>query len=109
MTVHGRGIDMTDNGQAMDAFRTNEHGGHFLGNAHTLANFETAFWRSELANNDSFEQWEDEGSLTSAERANATWKRLLAEYEAPVLDSAIDEALLDFIARRKDGMPDASY
>ena len=109
MTVHGRGIDMSENGQAMDAFRTNEHGQHFLGNAHTLANFEAVFWRSEQANNDSFESWEEEGSLTSAQRANAKWKQLLVEYEAPALDSSIDEALLAFMAQRKSEMPDSSY
>lgn len=109
MTVYGRGIDMSENGQAMDAFRTNEHGEHFLGNGHTLANFESAFWRSEIADNDSFEKWEEKGSLTAAQRANARWKQMLLEYEAPTLDSAIDEELTDYIARRKSEMPDASY
>jgi len=33
----------------------------------------------------------------------------LAEYQAPELDPAIDEALLDFVARKKDSMPDANY
>ncbi len=109
MTVYGQGVDMSDNGQAMEAFHTNDHGQHFLGNGHTLKNFESAFWRSEMSNNDSFEQWEEEGSLTSANRANARWKQLLTEYQAPELDAAIDAELTDFIARRKSEMPDASY
>jgi len=109
MEVYARGIDMSENGQAMDAFRTNAHGEHFLGNAHTLANFETAFYRSTIADNNSFEQWLDEGSLTSAQRANRQWKKMLAEYEAPGLDDAIDAELVDFISRRKTEMPDASY
>jgi len=109
MEVYARGIDMTENGQAMDAFHTNTHGDHFLGNAHTLANFETAFYRSAIADNNSFEQWEEDGSLSAAQRANKQWKQMLAEYEAPVLDSAVDEELLDFVARRKDSMPDAAY
>jgi len=109
MEVYARGIDMSDNGQAMDAFRTNDHGEHFLGNVHTLANFETAFYRSTIADNNSFEQWLDEGSLTSAQRANRQWKAMLAEYEAPPLDEAIDAELIDFIGRRKSEMPDATY
>ena len=32
---------------------------------------------------------------------------MLAEYEAPPIDPAVDEALLDFIARRKAAMPDS--
>ena len=106
MEVVARGVDMSENGQAMDAFRTNTHGDHFLGNAHTLANFETAFWRSEMADNNSFEQWDEDGSLSSAQRANARWKQMLADYEAPPLDEAIDEELRDYVARRKGEMPD---
>jgi trimethylamine--corrinoid protein Co-methyltransferase len=91
----------------MSAFREGAPGVHFLGTAHTLANFETAFYRSETANYDSFEQWQEEGSLDAAQRANATWKRMLRQYEAPPIDPGVDEALLDFIARRKASMPDA--
>jgi trimethylamine--corrinoid protein Co-methyltransferase len=109
MGVYARGIDMSDNGQAVDAFRTNPHGDHFLGSAHTLANFETAFYRSTIADNNSFEQWESEGGLTAAWRANARWKELLATYEAPALDGAIDAELVDYIGRRKAEMPDAAY
>ena len=50
------------NGQALDAIIENGPGQHFLGTAHTLANFETAFFRSSIADNNSFEQWEIEGS-----------------------------------------------
>ena len=106
MAVHGRGVDLSENGQAMEAFRTNAHGDHFLGNAHTLANFETAFWRSELADNNSFEQWEEEGSQTAAQRANARWKQMLADYEPPPIDDAVDAELRDYMARRKAEMPD---
>jgi trimethylamine--corrinoid protein Co-methyltransferase len=107
MAVLVNGVDMSENGQALDAIRQNGPGQHFLGTAHTLANFETAFYRSETADNNSYEQWQEDGSLDAAQRANAIWKRMLAEYEAPPLDPAIDEALIDFIARRKASMPDS--
>jgi trimethylamine--corrinoid protein Co-methyltransferase len=107
MAVLVKGVDMSENGQALDAIRQNGPGQHFLGTAHTLANFETAFYRSETADNNSFEQWQEDGSLDAAQRANAIWKRTLAEYEAPPIDPAVDEALLDFIARRKASMPDS--
>ena len=45
----------------------------------TLANFERAFYRSTIADNNSYEQWESEGSKDAMERANAIWKRMLAE------------------------------
>jgi trimethylamine--corrinoid protein Co-methyltransferase len=107
MAVFTAGLDLSDNGQALDAILTNEPGTHYLGSAHTLANFESAFYRSEIADNNSYEQWQEDGSLDAAQRANAIWKKQLAEYEAPPLDAAIDEALLDFIARTKASMPDS--
>ncbi len=107
MEVYAKGVDMTENGQAMEAFRTNEHGQHFLGNAHTYANFETAFYMSGIADNNSYEQWDEDGSLTAAQRANAKWKDMLASYEAPELDDAIDAEMLSFIQNKKDSMPDA--
>jgi trimethylamine--corrinoid protein Co-methyltransferase len=100
------GVDLSENGQAMDAIREVGPGQHFLGTAHTLANFETAFARSEVANNDSFEQWVEDGSLDASQRANGIWKKMLRDYEPPPLDEAADEAMLDFIARRKEVIPD---
>ena len=104
-----KGMDMSENGQAMDAIREVGPGSHFLGSKHTLANFETAFYRSTVADNNSFEQWEADGSLDCAQRANRVYKKMLNEYEAPELDPAIDEALLDFMNRRKASFPDKEY
>jgi trimethylamine---corrinoid protein Co-methyltransferase len=106
-SVFVRGVDVSENGQAIDAILQNGPGQHFLGTAHTLANFETAFYRSEIADNNSFEQWQEDGSLDAAQRANAIWKRMLREYEAPPIDPGMDEALQEFIAKRKASMPDS--
>src|SRR6185295_17185843 len=102
------GVDLSENGQAMDAIRQVGPGKHFLGCAHTQANFETAFYRSPLADNNSYEQWDAEGGKDIAQRANAQWKKQLAEYVEPPLDPAVDEALLDFISRRKAAFPDSN-
>ena len=72
-----------------------------------MRNYQTAFFESALADNDSFEQWRDAGERDVQQRANAAWKKSLSEYEAPPLDEGVDEALQDFMARRKDSMPDA--
>ena len=104
-----KGVDMSKNGQAMDALREVGPGSHFLGAAHTQANFKTAFYRSTVADNNSFEQWQQDGALDAAQRANGIWKRMLQEYEAPPLDPAIDEALVEFIQRRKSQFEDRDY
>lgn len=109
MGVFADGYDLTENGQALRAIREVGPGSHYLGCGHTQDNFKTAFYRSSIADNNSFEQWELEGSLDATARANAIWKRMLQEYEAPPIDPAIDEALLEFIETRKRSFPDASY
>jgi trimethylamine--corrinoid protein Co-methyltransferase len=109
MHVLAKGIDLSENGLATDAFREIVPGQHFLGTAHTMANYETAFYDPITADSNSFEQWSDEGSPDAATRANKHWKKMLAEYQAPELDPAIDEALLAFIQQRKASMPDANY
>ena len=102
-----KGIDLSENGQALDAILTNGPGQHFLGHPHTLANFETAFYRSEIADNNSYEQWLEGGSLDAAQRANPIWKRMLREYEAPPIDPGVDEALNEYMTRRKATFPDS--
>ena len=104
-----KGVDMSENGQALDALREVGPGNHFLGCSHTQANFQNAFWRSEISDNNSFEQWEAEGSLDAAQRANAKWKSTLEQYIEPALDIAVDEALQDYIKVRKDSFADANY
>ncbi len=103
-----QGVDLSENGQALDAIRAGTPGQHFLGNPHTLANFESAFYVSEIADNNSFEQWQEEGAQDAERRASAIWKRMLAEYEAPPIDEAVDEALVEFVARRKAEFPDSN-
>jgi len=102
-----RGMDLSERGQALDAIREVGPGSHFLGCAHTLANFETVFYQSNIADYSSFEQWTLDGRLTAEQRANRVWKKMLADYQDPGIDPAQDEAMLDFIARRKAVLTDA--
>ncbi len=101
------GVDLSDNGQAIQSMLDNGPGQHFLGTPHTLANFESAFWTSQQADNNSFEQWEMEGALDSVARANVTWKRMLASYEAPPLDEAKDAEIREWIDQRRASFPDS--
>ena len=102
------GVDLSVNGQAIEASLSNDPGVHFLGHAHTLANFETAFYRAPTADNSSFEQWESEGGQDAARRANAIWKQTLTEYEAPPIDDAVDAELQEWIERKKASFPDSN-
>lgn len=107
MEIFMGGVDLSENGQAMDAIREVGPGVHFLGCAHTQRNFKNAFYRSPITDNNSYEQWQSDGGLDHAQRCNARYKKLLAEYQAPAIDPGIDEALLAYVQQRKDSMPDS--
>jgi trimethylamine---corrinoid protein Co-methyltransferase len=96
-----RGIDLSDEAFALDAMREVPPGGHFLGTGHTMRHFRTAFYRAELFDYNSAEQWELDGALDTAQRANRKWKQLLAAYQPPALDEGLETELTAFIGRRK--------
>lgn len=102
-----QGVAMDDNAQAMDALREVGPGGHFLGCAHTQANFQDAFWRSNLLDYKPFETWDEEGARDTQMLAQAKVKQMLETYQAPALDPSIAEALAGYVAERKASMPDA--
>ncbi|MCV3270939.1 trimethylamine methyltransferase family protein [Roseobacter sinensis] len=108
-TLHhlARGVPMDDDAQAMDAIREVGPGGHYLGCAHTQQNFKSAFWKSDLLDYKPFETWEDEGARDTQTLASLRVEKLLGDYQQPPLDPAINEALSDFIARKKAEMPDS--
>ncbi|NOR29544.1 MAG: trimethylamine methyltransferase [Sulfitobacter sp.] len=102
-----RGIEMDENAQAMDAIREVGPGGHYLGCAHTQANFKQAFWKSDLLDYKPFETWSDEGARDTQTLATARVEKLLGDYVQPPMDPAIREALDAFVAERKAAEPDS--
>ncbi|MBE1282301.1 MAG: trimethylamine methyltransferase [Rhodobacteraceae bacterium] len=108
-TLHAlaKGVSADENAQAMDAIREVGPGGHYLGCAHTQANFKSAFWKSDLLDYKPFETWEEEGARDTYELASNRVDNLLAQYQKPALDPAVEEALSAYVAEKKASMPDA--
>mgnify|MGYP001828150500 FL=1 len=96
-----RPIAIDDDELALDAIAEVPPGGHHFGTAHTLARYETAFYPTILSSRQNFESWQEQGSEDALHRANAIWKQLLAEYQKPAIDPATEEALNDYVGRRK--------
>ena len=101
------GVEIDENAQAMDAIREVGPSGHYLGCAHTQANFKDAFWRSDLLDYKPFETWYEEGARDTMTLASARVEYLLANYQQPALDPAVAEALSEYVARKKAAIPDA--
>jgi len=108
-TLHhlARGISVDENAQGMDAIREVGPGGHYLGCAHTQANFKSAFWRTDLLDYKPFETWDEEGARDTRTLAQARVKKMLADYQAPAMDEGVAEALNEYVAKKKASMPDA--
>ena len=103
----GQGLSFHDFEEALATIREVGPGGHYLGTAHTQANFQTAFFLPDLLDNNSFEQWLADGSLDAAARATDAAARALERYAPPDIDPAAAEALQDFIRRREAELPDS--
>jgi len=103
------GIPVDKESFGREAYLQTEPGGNFLATDHTMKHFKRANYQSMLGDAGSYEQWIENGSLTLEQRANSRWKTMLEEYQAPEIDPAIDEALLEFMERKKSSMPDKWY
>ena len=77
-------------------------GGHFLGAAHTR---KADLFIFPSQNNVTYEQWDVEGRKDSEQVGLDKAKQWLERYEAPAIDSMIDEALLALIAEREATIP----
>ena len=101
LSAFAENVDLSEIDEAIDAIREVGPGSHFLGCDHTQRHFESAFWRSAVSDNKTFEQWRADGAAWSHERAYVQWKKMLREYERPSIDPAIEESLREFVARRR--------
>jgi trimethylamine--corrinoid protein Co-methyltransferase len=99
--VFYKGIPLDAEGLALDAFEEVGPGGHFLGAAHTMRHYRTAFYRPIVSDVMNYERWQQKGAKSADQRANEVWKKWLKEYQEPPMDAAIDEALRAYITKRK--------
>jgi trimethylamine---corrinoid protein Co-methyltransferase len=91
---------VTDEEIGIDAMLDVGPGGHFFGTAHTQARYRTAFHKPMLSDWRNWETWVEAGSPTTYDKANKTYKEMLAAYEPPKVDPARTEELAEFVARR---------
>jgi len=79
-------------------------GGHHFDTEHTLARYSTAFYNPLISSRLQYGNWVEGGSLDAAQRAHLKWKEVLRNYEEPKLDPGVEEAIQEFIGRRKREM-----
>ena len=102
-----KGVQIDENAQAMGAIREVGPGGHYLGCDHTQTNFKSAFWRTEILDYKPFETWQEEGARDTVTLAAERAEKMINTYQKPVIDPAVEEALTDYVARKKASVPDS--
>ncbi len=107
--VLSQGLDTSDDAFARDAYDEVDAGGHFLGCAHTMRNYQTAFYEPKLSDSENVESWEEGGSKDMRRRAYERWNQMLSEYQPPAMDEAKKDELAAYVAKRKEEIPDAWY
>ncbi len=93
-------VRFDDDDLAVEAIAGVAAGGHYFGSPHTLARYESAFYRPLLSDWSNFESWTLAGARNATTRATAIWKYMLAQYVAPPLDAAVKESIAAYVARR---------
>ena len=67
--LHPGGLEVNHNSLADDAYEEMDPGGYFLGSAHTMRNYKTAFYKPALSDSENFESWEEKDSNATRARA----------------------------------------
>ncbi len=107
--AYAKGVKVNEDTLGFEALAEGGPGAHMFGTAHTMRHYKTAYWDSALNDDQPWETWDEQGGVDAATRANKAWKASLAAAQSPPLDAGIDDALKDFIARKKASMVDAWY
>jgi trimethylamine--corrinoid protein Co-methyltransferase len=102
-----KGVQIDENAQAMGAIREVGPGGHYLGCDHTQTNFKSAFWRTEILDYKPFETWQEEGARDTVTLAAERVEKMINTYQKPMIDPAVEEALTDYVDRKKASVPDS--
>lgn len=76
-------------------------GGHHFGTAHTQTRYSTEFYHSTLSDRQGYDSWLNGGGQDVISRAHGVWKEMLGQYEPPVMETAVQEALEEFVRRRE--------
>lgn len=72
------------------------HGGSYLRHPSTMKHCRD-FWTPPVSTIESYEEWERHGGVDITQRANATYKKILAECPNTILSEDIDQELQSFI------------
>jgi trimethylamine--corrinoid protein Co-methyltransferase len=92
------GIDVNKDTLALDVIARVGPGGHYLGQRHTMQFLKKEQYIPSLADRQTREKWEKDGSRSALERAHTIVEKIIAEHKPDPLDAKI-EAEMERIVR----------
>ncbi|MDO4556410.1 MAG: trimethylamine methyltransferase family protein [Lachnospiraceae bacterium] len=92
-----KGVEVNDETLAYDVIKEVGIQGEYLSHPHTFMNFRDVQYIPQISSRGNYRIWEESGSLTAEQRANAKWKQLLEEYVQPEFSKELDMELRKFI------------
>lgn len=95
-----KGYNLEDEMFVLDDIKEVGPGGHFLYQMSTLEKHREELRVPTLSDRQGYEAWVAAGSKDTNQRAKEKWQTILAEYEAPALDEALDKEICTFIEKR---------
>ena len=104
-----QGMEVSEATLSKQSYLETGPGENFLSTSHTLANYTTANYETILPDTGPYETWKENGSPSAADQANRIWKEMLTNYKPPAMDDTIKSQLEEFVASRKEEMPDEWY
>lgn len=96
-----RGVEVNDETLAYDLIKSVGPQGGYIDHRHTFKNFRKEFYQPLISDRSIPGKWRDEGSLTAEKRANVRWKKLLAEYQEPMLPADVIRDMEKYIEDHK--------
>ena len=104
-----QGMEVNEESLAQSSYHEAGPGQNFLTTSHTMAHYANANYESLLPDTGPYERWTENGSPGAEIRANSVWKQMLENYQHPSLSQNTRIALEEFIAARKEALPDEWY
>jgi len=95
-----RGFDFSEGMFVMDDIKEVGPGGHFLNQESTLTKHRQELRVPQLSDRLGYDLWVQQGCKDTQQRATEKYQAILASYEAPALDPALDKELNAFMAKR---------
>jgi len=99
------GLHVDGEAMALESMARVGPGGSFLMDEHTLAHYRDSIRASPLMETRGWDAWLADGARTVEQRAGDIWRRWLEEYQEPPIDAGVEEAVREYVERRKSGEP----